>query len=95
MHQKAFIINQLWAGIFASLLVSAILGGVAYAWQDNAEKSELRTKLEAIEGAQLPDRMVRIETKIESTNDSVRRIEAQQIKIDDKIDKIVEKLGAQ
>lgn len=87
---KVIAISQWWAGIFAVLLTSAIIGGVAYAIDNMQEMERTKTKFEAMEAAKLPERMTRLETKVENIDDGVRRIESGQAAINEKIDRLIE-----
>lgn len=88
-HDKALIINKFWASVLASVIGSAIIGGVAYAWTANANIAVLQNDVRQIQAANLDTRLTRMEEQIKASAGTVDEIKKQQNRMDDKLDRLL------
>lgn len=88
-HRKIIVINQWWAGVLATVMASALFGGIAYAFQARADFAVLQGQVSEIRQANLPVRIAAIETQGQATAASVTRIERAIERQDDKLDKLL------
>jgi hypothetical protein len=77
-HNNALVISKWWAGVFASLAATSAISAFGFAWSANSQQTAMQVKVEAIEQANLPDRMARIEETVKSTDKTVDDIKATQ-----------------
>lgn len=91
IHRKALIISPFFAAIFATLGASMIAGGVGYAWNTNADFAILQRDVKQIKDANLDVRMSVIEQNFRNVSESMVRIETNQIRTNDKLDKVLER----
>jgi len=65
-HEKAMVIKQPLANLAMGLFATAIVSGVTFAVTVYADTNQLKTQVEEIKDASLPERMARLEQKVES-----------------------------
>jgi len=65
-HEKAMEIKQPLANLAMGLFATAIVSGVTFAVTVYADTNQLKTQVEEIKDASLPERMARLEQKVES-----------------------------
>lgn len=90
-NRKVLVIHPFFASILVALAVSAVAGGVGYAWNTNADFAVLQRDVKQIKDANLDVRMSVIEQGFRNVAESVTRIESNQIRTNDKLDKILER----
>ncbi|TVL97179.1 MAG: hypothetical protein CV087_22710 [Candidatus Brocadia sp. WS118] len=90
-NRKAIIIHPVFATVLSSIAISAILGGVGYAWNTNADMAVLQRDVKQIKDANLDVRLSVMEQNVRSVVDSINRVEANQTKANDKLDKLLER----
>lgn len=88
-HDKALIINKFWASVLTSVIGSAIIGGIAYAWTANASIAVLQNDVRQIQAANLDTRLTRMEEQIKASAGMVDEIKKQQNRMDDKLDRLL------
>lgn len=91
MTNKALVISPLFASVFATIASGAIIGGVGYAWNANADLAVLQRDIKQIKDANLDVRMSVMEQNFRNVTDSMSRLEMYQTKINDKLDKLLER----
>lgn len=96
MPSKPIQISAWWAGLLASLLSAGILGGIAYAVEANADLRVVQNDVKEIKDANLEHRLSTIDTRVarieeqgKAAVETSERMEMQQRRIDDKIDKLL------
>ena len=65
-HEKAMVIKQPLANLAMGLFATAIVSGITFAFTVYADTNQLKTQVEEIKDASLPERMARLEQKVES-----------------------------
>lgn len=65
-HEKAMVIKQPFANLAMGLFATAIVSGVTFAVTVYADTNQLKTQVKEIRDASLPERMARLEQKVES-----------------------------
>src|SRR4051812_41217700 len=83
---RSIEINDFWAGIIGTLLVTVIIGGFSLAWNVTNAQSITQEKVESIEKANVPSRMDKLEEKVTGIKDNVEDIKSEQKVIGSKID---------
>ncbi len=78
-QHNVIAIKQPWATIATSIVSAFMVGGFIFAWNVNAQVSQL----ERLDDANLPERMAIIETKLINIQEQNERIEQ-------KLDKVIE-----
>lgn len=72
-HDRALVVNRHWAGVFAALLVTLVVGCVSYAWSANAQIAVLQHDVTELKQADLPVRLARMEEKLDWLVQAQRR----------------------
>lgn len=89
-HNKALVVNSFWAKIFSSLIVMLVAGGITFAWNVNADTTNLKLQMEQMQQAALPSRMDKLEERV----DAGFRVQEKTLdKLGDKLDRIEQKLS--
>lgn len=88
---KTITIKPFFATVLSSIAISAILGGVGYAWNTNADMAVLQRDVKQIKDANLDVRLSVMEQNVRSVVDSINRVETNQTKANDKLDKLLER----
>lgn len=70
-QDKAFVVNKYWAGLLSSIMGSAVIGGIAYAWAANAQIAVLQRDVDSITGAKLEMRLTRMEEQVKAGNEKL------------------------
>lgn len=70
-HEKAIVINKFWASVYATVIAAALLGGVAYAWQANAQIAVLQRDVNELNNANTNTRLARMEEQLKNVNDKL------------------------
>lgn len=91
MSGKALVISPFFATIFATIATGAIVGGAGYAWSTNADFAILQSDVKQIKDANLDVRMSVIEQNFRNVYDSIARLETTQTRMNDKLDKALER----
>lgn len=90
VHNKALVVNSFWAKIFSVLFTAAVVGGVSFAWNVNADTSNLKIQVYQIQQAALPSRMDKLEERVDT---GFRAQEKTLDKLDAKLDRIEQKIS--
>ena len=86
---KVVAVNGLWAKIFASLFVALFMGAFGYAWNASAQQAVMQEKVQKLEDAKLPEKVTRLEVKLDNVDQNVNDLKQQQAAISGKIDFLV------
>ena len=90
-HDKAFIISKQWAGIFTAIITAGIIGASTTALNAYAQMEVMRKDVEQMKSANLEPRVTVIEQQVKYTAQTVQRIETSQEKMDDKLDRLLQR----
>lgn len=95
--RKVIAARASWAAIFVSICSAAIIGGVAYAWNANADFAVLQRDVRELKAANMQDKLAtleartgRIEEQVKGLADAGIRQERIQQRMDDKLDRLLE-----
>ena len=88
----ALVLNDFWGKIIASLMVMAIGSGVAFALDMKSDQDIQGTKLEAIEKANIPPRLDKLEQKVDNVQDDVTDVKVAQQQMNQKMDYLIQQL---
>lgn len=89
--KKVIAINGWWASVLATLFTASVLASAAYAWNANADLRTLQSDVKQIKDANLPVEIAALKEQVKAAIESSARIERNQDKMDDKIDKLLSK----
>ena len=89
----AIIIKDLWGKILSAIVITGILGGVAFAFDQNATNAQVKTLVDTIEkrGYDRDARLNKLGEKVENVQRSVNDVRSQQIRIETKLDYLIDK----
>ncbi len=91
-HEKALVIKQPIANLALGLFATAIVSGVTFAVTVYADTNQLKSQMGEIRSATLPERMARIEQKVESGFQNMQSGQMQQqtalLRIEEKLEDI-------
>lgn len=89
---QAIVIKDLWGKVLSALVITGIMGGISFAFAQNGINAEVKTTVKNIQdrGHDRDGRLNRIDTKIDAVGKDVRKIEAQQMRIETKLDYLIE-----
>lgn len=76
MSHTPILIGGVWASVISTLMASAVIGGVGFAWNQHGATVELHGQISDLRDAKLPDRLSTVEAKLDSSNKSLDRIES-------------------
>lgn len=79
-------IKQPWVSVVTGLVSVIIVGGFTFAWSVNAQQNVTQTKLDAIEDANLPERITRLEVIQQGTQRDVDDVKQTTARIEAKLD---------
>lgn len=91
MAHKVIAISGFWATVLTGVTVTGIGSGIAYAIGANRDFAVMQNDLQMLKSANLTTEVPVIKEQIISIKKSQDRMEVQQQKIADKLDKLVEK----
>lgn len=97
-HEKAIIVNKFWATVITSIVSAAIIGAFGYAWSANADLEVLKKNVAEIKAADTQIQLIILKTDVAIIKEQLRggaettkRIEVQQTRMDDKLDKLLQR----
>lgn len=90
-HRKALVVSPFFATILSSVAVTAVIGGIGYAWNANADLAVLQRDVKQIKDANLDVRISVMEQNIKSGAEAMTRLELRLSRMDDKLDKVLER----
>ena len=71
MTHKVLAANKTVASIMIALITAGIISSVGFAWNANSQTAVMQDRVEKLDSAQLPERMVSLEQTVKNTNDKV------------------------
>lgn len=82
----------MWGKIVTAVVISAILGGISFAWAQNATNSEIKTTIEAMEerSRETTKSLEKVDAKVEAVQMTVNDMREQQARTDTKIDMLLQ-----
>lgn len=89
MAHKVIAINGWWATVISSVLVTAVCSGFAFAFSMNNEVVAMKRDLQPIVDAKLTVEVPVIREQISQIKGTTQRMEQQQERMDDKLDKVL------
>jgi len=99
MSDDAIIIKDIWGKVLSSLVIAGIVGGVSFAFAQNATNAEIKTTVKSIDqrtqdaGNARDARLDRIDGKIDTMNQGLNDVQRKQAEMNAKIDLLLEGRG--
>lgn len=90
MSHKVIAINSFWASIIASLMVALVLGGVSYALAAGQDLAVIQDQMQEIRQAKLMQQFPVVQEQVKQIQETTKRMEVQQEKITDKLERILQ-----
>ena len=91
-EKAALVITDFWGKILATLIAGAISGGIVFALDIRSTQDIVGTKVDALQQAQLPPRIDKLEVKVDNVNKTLDEMQQTQHEQNQKLDMLINRL---